>query len=134
VTEQNVELVRRGFEAFARGEIERVLDLTDPDVSWVPGIAPLLGVDTIRGRDALRHFFVEQLFEGFDAFSAEPLSFEDLGDSVLVVSRYIGRGESTGLEVDQTFFAVYTLRDGKIVAFRDYETRSDALEAVGQRE
>jgi ketosteroid isomerase-like protein len=134
VSEQNVELVRRGFDAFARGEIESVLDLTDPDVTWVPGIAPLLGVDTIQGRDALRRFFVEQLFEGFDAFRAEPLSFEDLGDSVLVVSRYIGRGESTGLEVDQTFFAVYTLRAGKIVAFRDYETRADALEAVGQRE
>jgi ketosteroid isomerase-like protein len=96
----------------------------------VPGIAPLLGVDIIRGREGLRRFLTEELFDGFDEFRAEALSFQDLGDRVLVQSRYIGRGESSGLEIDQVFETVYTLRAGKIVSMRDYQTRAEALEAA----
>ncbi len=134
MSRENVEVLRRGFEAFARGDIEALLNLTDPDVDWQPGIAPILGVDAMRGRDALRRFLTQDLFEGFDEFRAEPLSFEDLGDTVMVLSRYIGRGESSGLELDQTFATIYTFRDGRIAAMRDYWTRQEALEAVGLRE
>lgn len=134
MSQDNVELVRRGYEAFAHGDVEAVLDLADPDVSWTPAIAPLLGVDVIEGRDALRRFLAEEIFEGLDTFRAEPLSFEDLGASILVRWRATGRVESTGLEIDQTFFAVITMHDGKIVDYCDYQTRVDALEAVGARE
>lgn len=130
MSQQNVQVIRRGFEAFARGDIDAVLDLVDGEVDWAPAIAPILGVDAVHGKDALRRFFTQDLFEGFDEFRAEPLSFEDLGNEVLVISRYTGRGERSGLELDQTFASVYTFRGGKIVAMRDYGTRSDALEAV----
>ena len=87
-----------------------------------------------RGRDAVREFFTRDLFEGFNQFRAEPLAYEDLGDAVLVTVRYVGRGESTGLEIDQTFASLYRLRDGKTVSMRDYSTRAEALEAAGLRE
>jgi ketosteroid isomerase-like protein len=48
--------------------------------------------------------------------------------------RYTGRGESTGLELDQTFASVYTMRDGMTVTMHDYGTRAEALEAVGLSE
>jgi ketosteroid isomerase-like protein len=44
--------------------------------------------------------------------------------------RYIGRGESSGIEMDQEFATLYELRGGKTVTMRDYPTRADALEAV----
>jgi uncharacterized protein len=132
MSEENVEQVRRGYEAFARGDVDAVLELLDPDVDWHPAIAPILGVETIRGREAVRRFLTRDLFEGFDQFRAEPLSFEDLGDFVLVMVRYIGRGESSGIEMDQRFATLYELRDGKTVTMRDYPTRAEALEAAGQ--
>ena len=134
MSQDDVELTRRGYEAFARGDIEGVLDLMDPDVTWVPALAPMLGVDAVRGRDALRRFLVEDLFEGFDTFRAEPLTFEDLGGSVLVSWRAFGRGGGSGLELDQTFFSVYAFRNGKVVDYRDYQTRTEALEAVDEGE
>jgi ketosteroid isomerase-like protein len=134
MSQENVELVRRGYEAFARGDIEAVLELLDPDVDWQPAIAPILGVETVRGREAVRRFFTQDLFEGFDEFRADPLSFEDFGDSILVMVRYTGRGERSGIEMDQTFATVYTLRDGKTVSMHDYSTRAEALEAAGLRE
>ena len=53
---------------------------------------------------------------------------------MLVTVRYVGRGESTGLEIDQTFASLYRLRDGKTVSMRDCSTRAEALEAAGLRE
>jgi ketosteroid isomerase-like protein len=131
---ENVEILRQGFEQFARGDVESVLERLDPDVDWRPAIAPILGVEAVRGREAVREFFTRDLFEGFDEFRAEPLAYEDLGDSVLVTVRYVGRGESTGLEIDQTFASLYRLRDGKTVSMRDYSTRADALQAAGLQE
>jgi ketosteroid isomerase-like protein len=134
MSEENVERVRRGYEAFARADLDAVLELLAPDVDWRPAIAPILGVETVRGREAVRRFFTHDLFEGFDQFRAKPLSFEGLGDFVLVMVRYIGRGESSGIEMDQKFATLYELRDGKTVTMRDYSTREEALEAAGLSE
>lgn len=131
MSEENVEILRRGFEAFGRGDIEAVLEIQTPDVDWHPAIAPILGVEAVRGKEALRQFLTRDLFEGFDEFRAEPLSFEDFGDTVLVMTRYTGRGTRAGIEVDQTFASTYTLRDGLTVSMRDYPTRAEALEAAG---
>jgi ketosteroid isomerase-like protein len=91
-------------------------------------------VETVRGRDAVREFLTRDLFEGFDEFRAEPVAYEDLGDAVLVTVRYVGRGESTGIEIDQTFASLYRLRNGKTMSMRDYPTRAEALEAAGLSE
>ena len=130
MSEENVERVRSGYEAFARGDVDAVLELLAPDVDWHPAIAPILGVDTLRGRDAVRRFLSRDLFEGFDQFRVEALSFEDLGDFVLVLVRYIGRGESSGIELDQRFATLYEIRNGKAVTMRDYPTREEAVEAA----
>ena len=134
MSQENVELIRRGYEAFARGDVDAVLELLHPDVDWHPAIAPILGVETVRGRDAVRRFLTHDLFEGFDRFRAEPLSVEDLGDFVLVMVRYTGRGESSGIEMDQRFATLYELRDGQTLTMRDYSTRAEALEAAGLKE
>ena len=131
----NVETIREGYEGFARGDVDAVLDRLAADVDWNPAIGPMLSMETLRGTEALRRFLTHDLFEGFDQFRAEPLSFEDLGDDhVLVMVRYVGRGESSGIEMDQKQAALYELREGKVVTMRDYPTRADALEAAGLSE
>ena len=129
-----MEVLRRGYEAFGRGDVDAVLELLVPDVEWSPAIGAILGVETLRGREALRQFLLRDLFEGFDQFRAEPLSFEDLGDFVLVMVRYTGRGESSGIEMDQRLAALYEIRNRQVVTMRDYPTREEALEAAGLRE
>ena len=136
MSQENVELLRQGFAEFARGDVDAVLERFDPDIDWHPALAPILGVETISGREAMRRFLTRDLFEeGFDEFRAEPLSFEDLGDDhVLVMVRYVGRGESSGIEMDQKLATLYELREGKVVTMRDYPTRAEALEAAGLSE
>jgi ketosteroid isomerase-like protein len=133
MSQENVDRIHAGFRAFAEGDIDTLMDLFDEDVEWSPAIAPLLGVETLRGKEALRKFFVQDLFDGFDEFRGEPLAVEDYGDWALVTSRYVGRGETSGLEMDQTYSSVYEIRDGRTVWFRDYETRGQALDAIASR-
>lgn len=134
MSQENVEILRGGFEAFAQGDVEAVLDRLDPDVEWSAAIAPILGVTTVHGKTALRKFLVHDLQDGFDDFRAEPLSFEDYGDTVLVLTRYSGRGTASGVEIEQTFHSIYVFRDGAIVKMRDYATKTEALEAAGLSE
>jgi ketosteroid isomerase-like protein len=134
MSEENVEIVRRGYEAYARGDLEELMEITDPGVEWIPAIAPLLGVEPVRGIDGLRRFLTEDVPAGFDDFEARPLSMEDLGDAVLVHSRYAGRGRASGVPVSLEAFTLIVLRDGKTVSLRDYETKAEALEAAGLSE
>jgi ketosteroid isomerase-like protein len=131
MSQENVEIVRRGYEAFARGDVDGVLDVMDPDIEWAPAIAPLLGVEPVRGKDALRRFLTHDLAEGFDDFEAKPLLIEDLGDKVLVNISYSARGRASGVPVSLEIFSLLSLRAGKTVSFRDYATKDEALEAAG---
>ena len=56
MSQENVETLRGGFDAFARGDVDDVLERLEPDVDWSPAIGPILGVETVRGREALRRF------------------------------------------------------------------------------
>jgi ketosteroid isomerase-like protein len=134
MSQENVDLIRQGFEAFARGDVEFVIDLADAEIEWTPAIAPILGIDAVRGKDRLRRFLTEDIAAGFDDFHAEALSLEDHGENVLGHVRYSARGESSGLEIDQSFWSVYRLRDAKLVWMRDFHTRPEALDAIGVEE
>jgi ketosteroid isomerase-like protein len=134
VSEENVEIVRRGYEAYARGDLEELMEITDPGVEWTPAIAPLLGIEPVRGIDGLRRFLTEDLPAGFEDFEATPMSMEDLGDAVLVHTRYAGRGRASGVPVSLEAFTLITLRDGKTTSLRDYDTKAEALKVAGLRE
>ena len=58
----------------------------------------------------------------------------DAGDSVVVRVRQSGRGKETGAHVESDGWQVFTLRDGKVVHCRGYDTKAQALEAAGLSE
>jgi ketosteroid isomerase-like protein len=54
--------------------------------------------------------------------------------AVLVVARETGRGKGSGVQVDRSLAALYTVIDGKIAHITTFRTEQDALEAAGLRE
>ena len=58
----------------------------------------------------------------------------DAGDTVVVVFRQSGTGRASGVRTERDFFGVYDLTELKVVRFRLYASRDDALEAAGVRE
>jgi ketosteroid isomerase-like protein len=132
MSEENVEIVRRVLDGFSHSDKESVEPLLLPDVKWRTVAGPLLGVETVSGREAMLRFAFEELPEVFDSPHVEVEELRDLGEGqVLLVARYLGRGKRSGIDLDRRISSVHRLRDGKIASVRDYPSREEALKAVG---
>jgi ketosteroid isomerase-like protein len=127
--DEDLEVLRKGYEALNRGELGAILGLMDPDIEWKPGEeAPEAGDFT--GRDAFMTF-VASWSESFDDFRVEPQEMTTVGDSVIVVVRQKGRGRGSGVELDISTVHVWTIRDGAAVKWAAYRNRDEALAALG---
>jgi ketosteroid isomerase-like protein len=134
VTEENIALVRRAFDAFTQRDLEAVLELVDPAVEFLaPPTAELAGQSApYRGLEGIRKYFedVGRVWEELDVI---PHEYRDHGDHVVALGRVYARGVD-GLVVDAPAGWVWEMRAGKIVSGRVYTSREQALEAVGLRE
>jgi ketosteroid isomerase-like protein len=137
MSQENVELVRRGFEAFNRGgEDARVSEaLLASDVVWEVqiGVADFDGV--YHGRPEVRRFW-RTFFAELEELRIEVEELVDCGDRVFCVTRVAGRGRqshATGVAGGRTF-PVFTLRDGLVVRYQVFAERQKALEAAGLSE
>jgi len=71
------------------------------------------------------------------AFDDVRLSVEELidaGDRVVVVLRLHGRVRGSTQEVEMSETHVLTMRDGKVTEIHEYQTKAEALKAVGLEE
>jgi ketosteroid isomerase-like protein len=132
MSKENVEIVRRALDAFSRSDRASIEPLLHPDVEWRTVLGPLLGVETVSGRDAVLRMGFEQIPEAFEDRRVEVEELRDLGEGrVLLVARYLGRGKGSGIELDERISSIHRLRDGMILSVRDYPSRREALEAAG---
>jgi ketosteroid isomerase-like protein len=133
MSQENVEIVRRGYEVFASGRIS--FEFLDPEIQWRgPRQFPDLAAPRY-GHDGVREY-IAKLNEAFDDYRMVAEEFIDLGnDRVLVFAREGGRGKGSGLEVQTNPTAhLYTLRNGKAIRMQSYWERAEALEAAGLSE
>jgi ketosteroid isomerase-like protein len=138
MSRENVEIVRRVYDAAAARDAATVLELYDPEVELDPsrlGIAGLAGgaQDVYRGHDGLRRFF-RDWHEAWEQVEYDYEVLIDAGEQIIAVVTRHGRGRSSGVEVELPLALVWTLRDSKIVRVVWFPTRAEALEAVGLRE
>jgi ketosteroid isomerase-like protein len=134
MSEENVEVVRRQFEAFEQGGLDAVAEFWHPDIDWraVEGAADDVGI--IRGKDRLRRYY-EGWIEVFDQLHAEVGEvIYEAEERVAVVVHNSGRGRSSGVPTEGRYYVVCKVQDGLIVSGREYETREGALEAAGLSE
>ncbi len=132
MSEENVELVRRGHEAFRDSGEEAIFEYLHADIVVTP-VEELPGVETFHGHDGFRRFF-QTMRDAFGDFGWEPQEFVDLGDHVLAETRFFAAGRGSGIPVEAMIYNVWTIREGKVARVRGYLDRSEALEAAGLRE
>jgi uncharacterized protein len=128
---KNVEIVRRSFEAFARGEFDSAFAAHAPDTSWCTA-ADEPDRQTYRGLDGLRELAVslDELWQGrFDGLM-EFEEFIDCGDWIVVPwhATMLGRISGVEVEVDETY--AVCLQEGRIVRVEEFRSTAEALEAV----
>ena len=130
MTQQSVEIVQAAFGAFQQGDIEGVLRLCDENIKITQDVR-LPGVP----RHQYGHSGVLEAFalwpEQWDDFRVEVLRVADVQDRVLVSTVNRGRGKISGVEVEQLFTFLFSIRAGKITTWRIFVRESEALEAAG---
>jgi uncharacterized protein len=109
-TSQNVETCKKGYAAFAAGDVETVMSLYDDDVEWVvPGNSTISG--TYRGKAEVTEFFAKLAEK---SFTTTPERFLADDDVVVALGQITAGGESAP-EAD-----VLTYRNGKMVRLQSF--------------
>jgi ketosteroid isomerase-like protein len=133
MSQQNVELIRRGLEAFNSEDMERILAFVDPgfetEISGELSAEP----DTYRGHDGIRRYF-ESFRDAMDEIRFQPERFWDAGEAVVVALRLTAKGRQTAIRVEQRIAQVWSVRDGRAIGVRTYTSIAEALRAAGLQE
>jgi ketosteroid isomerase-like protein len=127
VSQENVEVIPEGIEAWNAGDMERLRTLYDPDaIARAPADAPEPGPHV--GRAILRWF--GQLPDALDSDALEVVApIAAAGDRVVV--RFAWKGSGRGPELNLQMTIVYTMRRGRIFELEYFWDHAEALEAVG---
>ena len=134
MSQENVEVVRRGNAAFNIGDYAGFAQTLHPEVELRDHAHAADAPETLKGAEALLSLLSEWR-QSFDDFRAEISEYIEGGDHVVCVTRWTGRGKASDAAVDVSQVDVYELREGKIVrATLAYPDKTTALEAVGLRE
>jgi ketosteroid isomerase-like protein len=129
--DDNVEVVRESWDAWARGDTRALFDFYDPEVEWDMTHSYVPGMGVFHGHEGIRDFF-RQWRTFFEEYYAEPEEFTDAGDRVIVRVRQGGRGRASSVNVEMpAYWQVYTLRDGRAVRVEIYREEEDARAAAG---
>jgi ketosteroid isomerase-like protein len=131
MSQENVEVVRAGLEAWNAGDMDAWAESLAPDViSHPPEGWPEPG--PFMGKEAVERQFM-QLRETWDADALEVISdFIDAADRVVV--RVIWHGAGYGPEADLEMTCIYTVRKGKLLGLEFFWNHAEAIEAVGLSE
>ena len=133
MSEENVEIIRRMYADWARGDLQS--DCYDPEIVHERIGSELPGINgEWKGLEELEKAMASYL----DAFADLRLEAEEIidleDDRVLVLVHQTARGKTSGLPWNRRFGDLFTLRDGKVVRYVSYWDRAEALEAAGLEE
>jgi ketosteroid isomerase-like protein len=131
MSRENVELARWAFTS----DPTRFFSLLDEEIELdarrnaeLPG-AVLAG----RGREVVERF-CREFWGTWAEYSANPEEFIDAGDHVVVEVRERGEGKGSGVPFERTHIQVWTLRNRRLVRWRLFADKAEALEAAGLSE
>jgi len=133
MSQENVEIVRRGYERFAASE-QFVADIAGPEFVWdMSNFHGWPEQQTYEGPEGAQSF-LDDWTSAWDEWELQIDALHDAGDKVVVLVRQRGRSKAAGMPVEMSFAQVWTFRDGKQTRMDMYSDREEALEAAGLSE
>ena len=128
----SVDVAKRVIDAVNRADFDGIVESVSEDFEFdfSNSRGPTSGV--YRGRDGLREF-LRSFFEAWASLEFDPQEeiIELEGGRVLTVNALRGRGHESGVEVAATGASIWTIRAGKVATMTFYQSKAEALEAVG---
>jgi ketosteroid isomerase-like protein len=135
MSQENVGVFKRAFDAINRGDADALVAELDPEVEWHGAILMAMGgTQTVyRGHDGVREW-LRDLYETLTDFQAEYPEIRDLGDRTVAIGRVRARGAASDAQIESPHGTVTDYKDGKAIRVRTYLDPDEALGAAGLQE
>ena len=129
MSSENVEIVRRWYDAYNERDLDTLLELMHPDIDATS--AGMSGVEgsSHLGHHGMRRYFAD-LWETWEDPCVNVEHLLDRGDDVVMLGSTGGRGRLSGMEVVERVSTVVTVLDGAIVRYRTFRDWDSALRAA----
>ena len=128
VSDREVALVKEGYQAFERGDLEWVLEHFATDI-LVEDRFESPDSATFHGHDGFLKY-LQGWLSAWESFRMEPDEFIVSGSQVLVLLRQYGRVQGSSVEIEERVAHLWTVRDEKAVGYRVYTNQADAIAAL----
>lgn len=134
MSEKNIEMARRTYAEWERGNMNAGVELFDPEIvfeTFMPDSNTTIVANGLSEVEAFMRDFLEQ-WRDFRLIGEQ---FTAAGeDMVFVGGRQAARGKVSGVEVEQPVFSVWTFRADRVIALRFSPFRAEVLDAMGLSE
>lgn len=125
-----MQLIREASDALEGGGVDAILGHVHPDFEMTTPPELASEPDTYRGEAGMRRYF-DSFYEAMEEVHFIPEDFIDSGERVIVPTRLVAKGRSTGIEVEQRVVLIWSFRDGLIVGVEPVATLEEAREKCG---
>jgi len=126
----NITFIQSMYAAFSKGDIATIIANVTPDVDWrVTGSRldfPTMG--DWRGQAELKKFF-DAISQHQEPREFTPKEFFAADDHVFVIGHYDWKIRKTGRTAASDWVHIFTIRDGKVVKFREFNDTAKFAEA-----
>jgi ketosteroid isomerase-like protein len=127
-----VHVVHEIIDALNRGDVDGMLARMHPDFEWRPLESSPVAGSAYRGHEQVRRY-VEDWLGTFDELRLELEEPAEAGDRVIAVVNGRGRGRASGVQLDNRFCQVWTVRGGAATGMEEFASRAQAIAAVHSR-
>ena len=128
MSQDKIEMVERFFVARSRGDLS-YLEFIDPDAVFDLSESRATHQGVYRGHEEIRKQWESQR-EAWAVAELRPEEPVVIGDQVVVTVQITAQGRSSGVKLEGQGANVFTFKDGKIVRFKLFQTKDEALAAV----
>ena len=134
MSEENVQIARRAWEAFQRGDMDAFVSFWDPEIVYDLQHFHNWPESSYHGVDGIRRFLTEwlEMWGEYEVDVEEVLAAPD--GRVVSLFTHRAKGGQSGLPIVLPMAHIVTLRNGKVIRFDVYDDRAEALAAAGLRE
>jgi ketosteroid isomerase-like protein len=133
MSQENVDLAYRAYDAFNRRDLDAFLACMDPEVEFTTRFMQMENKAYDRGHSGIRDWW-RDTFAVFPDYRAEILEVRDLGDAGIAALRVRGHGADSGAPFDEWLWGALKLRNGKVIWWSIFGSEAEALEAAGLSE
>lgn len=132
MSEHNVEVIQKMYDAFAKGDVASVLEAMDPQIVWNSADNfPYADGNPYVGPTNVAKGVFQRLADEWEGWKLEIEQLLDADDVVVATGRYHAVNKKTGTEIDAQFAHLWWLRHGKPVRYQQYADTAQIAAAVG---